>query len=256
MTPDRAVPVAPAVDDPGGSAAPPPVVELSVLARCRLVLRTWPRRFLLALTLGGGALAAAAVVVGGVSVEERTFAAVAGPVQSLMSVTVPFLGVLLVQDLQRPSSRTGLVTAVLAALVVAVLVALFGLALCGSITALTYSRSQHGGWEHVGTIVVGSLLVQVLAQLTGTGFGLLVRRPAVACLLTVVPLLGIWSLLGALDVLRPAQSWLTPYATARNLLAGDMTAVHWAQWLLVFALWGIGLNILGCRRATAPRTAR
>jgi hypothetical protein len=93
-----------------------------------------------------------------------------------------------------------------------------------------------------------------VAQLTGTGFGLLVRRAAFACLLTVVLPLGLWLLLGALDGLQSVQAWLTPFASARNLLAGDMNPTGWAQWLLVLAVWGIGLNLFGLRVASRTQT--
>jgi hypothetical protein len=70
----------------------------------------------------------------------------------------------------------------------------------------------------------------------------------VACLLTIAPL-GLWALLDVWDGLRPAQAWLTPLPSAGNLLAGDMPPIHWAQWVVVAAIWGIGLNALGMRRA-------
>jgi hypothetical protein len=182
-------------------------------------------------------------------VDERTVAAVSGPVQLLMSITVPFFGVMLVQDLARPSQRPALVSSILAALVVAAMVAVVGITLCGLATAVTDSRAPDGRWQHVGTVALGSVLVQLLAQLQGTGLGMLVRRRTLACLLTIVLPLGLWLALGALDVLRPAQAWLTPFSAASNLLAGQMSAVRWAQWLVVAAVWGVGLNVLGVLRA-------
>ncbi len=254
MTRNRIVPGAPnGADATAGQSHAPTALARSVTARCRSVLGTWPRRCLVLLTLMAGTASAVAVVAGA-SPGARTMAAVSGPVQSLMSITVPFFGVLLVQDLRRPTSRSALVPSVLAALAVAVLVALFGIALCGLVTAVAHSQAPGGRWEHAGTVVVGSLLVQVLAQLTGTGFGLLVRRAAFACLLTVVLPLGLWLLLGALDGLQSVQAWLTPFASARNLLAGDMNPTRWAQWLLVLAVWGIGLNLFGLRVASRIRT--
>lgn len=217
-------------------------------------LRTWPPRCLVVLTLLLG-VAAGVGVVAGSPPDARTMAAASGPVQILMSVTVPFFGVLLVHDVRRPAGRSAIVPPVLAALVVAVLVAVFGVALCGSLTAVADLQAPHGRWQHAGTVVVGSLLVQVLAQLTGTGLGLLVRRTAVACLLTIVLPLGLWLFLGALDALRPAQAWLTPYASARDLLAGDMSPTDWVQWLVVVAVWGVALNLVGIRRASRAGAA-
>jgi hypothetical protein len=216
------------------------------------MVRTRRRRSLVALTLLVGALAAVLVVTE-TPADERTLAAVSGPVQLLMSVTVPFLGVLLVQDLARPSSRPALASSILAALVVAALVAVSGIALCSLVTAGTDSQAPDGRWQHAGTVVLGSLLVQLLAQLQGTALGMLVRRRALACLLTIVLPLGLWLVLGAVDVLRPAQAWLTPFSAASNLLAGEMSPVRWAQWLVVAAIWGVGLNVLGMLRASGGR---
>jgi hypothetical protein len=207
------------------------------------------------LTLLAGASSAIAVVAGEAP-SERTMAAVSGPVQSVMSVLVAFLGVLLAHDSRHHRSRPTLVPSVLAALVIAALVGAFGAALCVGVTAVADSQAPHGRWEHVGTVAVGGVLVQVLAQLTGTGLGLLVRRRALACLLTVVLPLGLWLLLGALGDLRPAQAWLTPYASARNLLAGVMTPTRWLQWLAVLAIWGVALNLIGIHRAFGARTPR
>jgi hypothetical protein len=134
---------------------------------------------------------------------------------------------------------------VLAALVFAVAVAVCGVALCVSVTAVAHFQLPAGQWDHVGTIVLGSLLVQIVAQLTGTGMGRLVRRPVIACLLTIVLPLGLWLILRAVGEIRPAQAWLTPYASAQHLLAGDMNPINWAQWLVMATIWGLGLNLAG-----------
>src|SRR5690349_606823 len=60
------------------------------------VVGTRPRRWLVGVTLGLG-LAAAVLVTATADPADRTFAAVSGPMQSLMSILVPFIGVLLVQ---------------------------------------------------------------------------------------------------------------------------------------------------------------
>lgn len=245
----RAAPTAPrAAGAADGDATAWTSLGTAVLTRTRLVLRTWPGPLIVIVTVLAG-LASAVAVVNGSAPDERTIAAVSGPVQSLMSVTVPFLGVLLVHTVRRPDSGRAFVPSVLAALAAAVAVAVFGVVLCGWVTAVANSQAPQGRWEHAGTVVVGSLLVQVVAQLTGTGLGLLVRRPAVACLLTIVLPTGLWLLLRALDVLRPAQAWLTPYASAQHLRAGDMSPINWAQWLVMVAIWGLGLNLAGFRLA-------
>ena len=115
-----------------------------------------------------------------------------------------------------------------------------------------------GPWQHVGTVVAGSVLVQVVAQLVGTGLGMLVRSPVVAFVLSIVLPLGLWLGLGAAGPLRPAQGWLTPYASAQNLLSGGMTPVNWAQWMVLVLLWGVGLNAVGAvvlRRHVGPGRA-
>src|SRR4051812_43243844 len=129
-------------------------------------------------TVLAGLLAAVAVAAG-TTAQERTIAVVSDRVQTLMSVTLPFLGVVLVHAARPPARRRALVSSVLAALVFAVAVAVFGIALCVSVTAVAHFQLPAGQWDHVGTIVLGSLLVQIVAQLTGTGMGLLVRRPVI-----------------------------------------------------------------------------
>jgi hypothetical protein len=70
-------------------------------------------------------------------------------------------------------------------------------------------------------------------------------RPVLAIPATVVPPLGLYLLLGAVDVLRPAQGWLTPYAALQDLLSGEMGGFDWAQWFVVAAIWAVGLNAAG-----------
>lgn len=201
------------------------------------------------------AVLAAVTFVTGLPLEARTFAGVTGPVQGLISVFVAFLGVLLVKPVHRPAASEALVSSVLAALPVAAVAATFGVALAVVITAITNSSAPGGRWQHAGIIFLGSLLVQVVATLTGTGLGLLIRRPMVACLLTVAPL-GLWLLLGSLPGLRPAQVWLTPFASVQHLLSGTMNPLRWAQWLVVVTIWGLGLNLAGSWRASRTRPTK
>ena len=107
------------------------------------------------------------------------------------------------------------------------------------------SGSAAGAWQDAGAVAVGGVLVQVVAQLVGTGLGLLLRPPALASAATVVLPLGLWFLLGAVDALRPAQDWLTPFATAEDQLSGRMDAGAWTRWLVVVLLWPVGLNAAG-----------
>ncbi|MEU8262506.1 hypothetical protein AB0C02_17970 [Micromonospora sp. NPDC048999] len=216
---------------------------------------TRARRLLLAVTLLLGLLAAAGLALGGPP-GDRTFAKLSDAAQSLMSVIVPAFGVLLARDLKRASPTARLTPTLLAASLLAAIVGLFGFLVCVAALTVTTSTAPDP-WRHVGVIAVGGVLIQVVAQLVGTGLGLLLRRPAVAFLATIVLPLGLWFLLGAIDVLKPAQA-LTPYSTVRHLLSGQMSALNWIQWLAVLLIWGVGLNALGAARPfrTAQITPR
>lgn len=212
----------------------------------RQAVGTRGRRWLLAVTLLLGVLAAAAAAVG-TPAADRSFAVLADPVQSLMSVTVAFFGVLLVHDLRRASAPTRLTPTLLASAVLAAGIGVFGVLACVGALLLVPAAAGSDPWRHAGTSMVGAVLVQVVAQFVGTGLGMLIRSSVVACLVTLAPL-GLWLILGAVDVLRPAQDWLVPYPTVRHLLSGDMSAVAWAQWGAVVLLWGVGLNMVGVAR--------
>jgi hypothetical protein len=101
--------------------------------------------------------------------------------------------------------------------------------------------------------VLGSVLVQVVAQLVGTGLGLLLRPVILTCLATIVIPLGLWFVLGLVPALRPAQAWLTPFPSVQHLLSGEMSPVRWAQWFVVLLIWGIGLNTIGVLRLRRAR---
>ncbi|MFC0027933.1 hypothetical protein ACFFMM_00145 [Micromonospora chaiyaphumensis] len=214
-------------------------------AALRRSVGTRARRCLLAVTLLLGLLAAAGLALAGPT-GDRTFAKLSDLVQSLMSVIVPAFGILLARDLKRAAGITRLAPTLLAATLFAAAIGLFGLVVCVAALAMTTSTAPEP-WRHVGIIAAGSILVQVVAQLVGTGLGLLIRRPALAFAASIVLPLGLWILLGAVDVLRPAQA-LTPYATVRHLLSGEMSALNWVQWLAVLLIWGVGLNALGAVR--------
>ncbi|MEU3457404.1 hypothetical protein ABZ671_27940 [Micromonospora sp. NPDC006766] len=217
----------------------------TILQALRRSVGTRSRRFLLAVTLLLGLLAAAGLALAGPP-DDRTFAKLSEAAQSLMSVIVPAFGVLLARDLKRATGTTRLAPTLLAATLLAAAVGLFGFLVCATALTVTTSTAPDP-WRHVETIAVGGVLIQVVAQLVGTGLGLLIRRPAVAYIATIVLPLGLWFLLGAIDVLKPVQA-LTPYATVRHLLSGEMSALNWVQWLAVLLIWGVGLNALGAAR--------
>lgn len=200
-------------------------------------------------TLLLGILAAVAVGAGSPPAE-RTFVTVSGPAQLLMSVTVPFLGVLLVTRLQRPTRVKSVLSTVTAAVVIALLIAALGGLVCAAVTAAASSTTSAGRWENAGVVAVGSLMVQGLAQLVGTGLGLLLRRPVIACFATIVLPLGLWLVFESIEALRPVQDWTTPYPSAQHLLSGEISATAWAQWVVVLAIWGIALNAFGTAKAS------
>jgi hypothetical protein len=179
---------------------------------------------------------------------DRTFVSVSTSVQSLMSVTLPFIGVLLAHDVLRSPGAVRLTPTLFAATLVAAVVGAYGVLVCAAALAVAPSSVAVGRWDHLLSIAVGSVLVQVVAQLVGTGLGLLLRPVVVSCLATIVLPLGLWFVLGRVAVLRPAQAWLTPYPTVQNLLSGGMSALAWAQWLVVVLLWGVALNAAGAAR--------
>jgi hypothetical protein len=207
---------------------------------------TRPRQWLVAVTLLLGLLAAVAMTAAG-QPGDRTFSTLSDPVQSLMSVTAPFIGVLLARDLRRAPRRARLTPTLLAATLLAAAVGLFGALVCAAALAVAPSGTAPDPWRHAATIAVGGVLVQIVAQLVGTGLGLLMRSAVVAFLATIVLPLGVWALLGGVDALQPAQAF-TPYATVRNLLSGRMSAANWAHWLVVLLIWGVGLNAVGAAR--------
>ncbi len=192
---------------------------------------------LIAVTVLLGAATAAALAAA-LPPGDLTFAALSDPVQSLMSVLVPLLGILLVRD------ATGLRSSLAAAVPAAAAVGAFGALACAAALAVASPDAAGDPWAHAAVITLGGVLVQVLAMLVGTGLGLLLRSVPVAFAATFVPLV-LWIALAPLDGLRP---WLTPYETARHLLSGQMDGLAWLQWLVVVLLWGAGPNVAGAAR--------
>ncbi|MFI5927608.1 hypothetical protein ACIA3K_16675 [Micromonospora sp. NPDC051543] len=207
----------------------------------RRSLGTRARRWLLAGTLLAGLLTAVALVATAAPAD-RTFVDLSGAVQGLMSVATPLFGILLVHD---PRPEAAVVPTVPGVLLPAVVIGVAGVVICAATLALGPADGAADPWRHTGTVAVGSVLVQVVAGLVGTGLGLLLRSRVVAFLATIVLPLGLFGLLEAVGALRPAQPWLTPFGSVRNLLSGEMSVLRWAQWLCVLLIWGVGLNALG-----------
>jgi len=233
-----------AVEDASEVSAGLGAATLAAIVRA---VGTQRRRLLVAVTLLIG-VAAAVAVTAALSPVDRTFTALSGTVQSLMSATLPFVGVLLAGDLLRAPRTARLAPTLLAAALLAAAVGVFGVLVCTITLAVVPSSPVAEPWGDVATVAVGSVFVQVVAQLVGTGLGLLLRPPVIAFLASIVAPLGLWFVLGSVDMLRPAQAWLTPYEQVQNLFTGRMSGLAWAQWALVLVLWGAGLNALGAAR--------
>lgn len=166
------------------------------------------------------------------TIEVNTFA------QLVMSVFVPFLGVLTVQ---RADGRTA--QAMLAAIARSLLIA-GGFAAYGVIVSAVAGASVGQGPDArvLGQLILASVAVQALAQLTGTGFGLLVRRPVLAGALTIVVPLGVSVALTLIDPSGSLRDRATPFGGATTLLA--LTPNAWPGWLAIAGCWGLGLNAL------------
>lgn len=193
----------------------------------------------------GTAFALAAVLPS----HQRTFAVVAVPVQLLISVGVPFLGAVATSSLRGGAStevRHTLAGAAAWALGFAVL----GLVATAAAVAILASSTTEAPWAKALPIVLGSLLVQVVAMFIGTGFGLLLRRPVLASLATVVLPLAVWFLL--VEVAPGARLWLTPLEGANRLLAGTMAASDWLPYVVMLSIWVVALNLAGLRRLDQP----
>jgi len=196
----------------------------AILDAIRRSVGTRPRRWLVVLTLLMGLVAAVATAA---SPADRTFAKISDAVQSLMSITVPFLGVLLARDLQRVPGVVRISPTLLVEALLAAIIGVFGVLACAATLAIAPAGTAEDPWRHAGTIAMGSVLVQVVAGSVGTGLGLLLRSFVVAFVASIVLPLGLWFALGGVAVLRPAQAWLTPYATVQNLLTGQMNTATW-----------------------------
>ena len=224
----------------------------SLPAALRRTVATRGRRGLTVATLLVGAAIAVAMAAG-LPPQERTFAVITGTVQLIVSVAVPGYGVLLMADLRRQQASRVAPT-IAAALGVAVMFGLVAAAFSAISLAAFGGDPAVGRWQHVGLLVLGSVLVQVVAQLTGTAAGALIRPPILAFLATIVVPLGLYLLLGAVPGLRPAQSWLTPYGVAQQLLSSQPPPLVWARLAVVVTLWGVLPNAYGAARLRRRRS--
>jgi len=97
-------------------------------------------------------------------------------------------------------------------------------------------------------IILGSVLVQFIAQLVGAGWGLLLGSSALAIVADIVVPLGLWIVAGAVPGLKGVEGWLAPFASVQNLLSGRMDAQLWAQVGVIVLVWVVALNAAGIFR--------
>jgi hypothetical protein len=201
----------------------------------------------------GAMLAAATLLLGAatawtVTHSEPAFRDVLRPAQLAMSVLVPLFGILAVTDLHQPGTSGD---RRVAPRLLPVLGLTVGLALAGTLLAAAATAWAGGGWPpatRTAALVTGAVLVQLIAALTGTGSGMLLRRPALAMAATIVVPMGATALLSAIGRHGALVRWLTPYGNAQVLLAGEPSPGMFAGLCVIALLWCAVPNVLGARR--------
>ena len=153
--------------------------------------------------------------------QDRTFGLTSFFVQSTISLPLPLVSVLLMtRDFGRralsrtlapivPIGRT-VAAKLFASAIIAIGAAGYGMVLSVLATSLPPTTAE-GQWEGAGMIIFGSALVQLIAQLCGAGFGLLLRSSAAAIVADVVVPLGLWIVSGSVPGLHALQAWLTRF---------------------------------------------
>lgn len=158
----------------------------SIVVALRRSTGTRPRRWLVA----GTALVAAVIAAGIATSPHHSLIDIATPVLSVVSIFVPYVGILLMSDLRRPRTTDALGPSMVAAVLVGAALGAFG--------------------------VIASIIAAAVAGSDGL-----------------------------------SEAWVAPYEVARHLLAEQISAIVWAQWLVVAVLWGGILNAVGARRRLA-----
>lgn len=213
----------------------------SVLAQAAGAVRTRRRVAFLVLTVALGPIAGVASALLGRSAD-RTFVAVQGTTQLIVSVLLPLVGILLAADLRRGGTPRTLATC-LAAGAIAIRVAVAGL-LVAVVATSAAAGTTPGRWNGAASSAAGGVVVQVVCVLCGVGLGLLITRPWVAFLASAAVPLGLYAAVGAVPPLSAARDWVAPYASAQHLLSGATTPLMWAQAVVVLLLWGVALPAL------------
>jgi hypothetical protein len=190
--------------------------------------------------------------------DDQSFATISFYTQSAISLPLPFVSVLLMtQDFGRrrgpPTStfRTSYGAMIAAKLLASVIIALAGASYGVLISVLATSAMgtpDERRWHATGMIILGSVLVQLIAQLIGAGWGLLLGSSVLAIAADVVVPLGLWIVTSAVPGLQGIQASLAPFASVRNLLSDNMGAQLWAQVAVIVLVWVVTLNAAGILR--------
>ena len=216
------------------------------------------RRWLLIASGAVGLLTAGLVAFTGPA-RDHTFAVISFYTQSAISLPLPFVSILIMtQEFGRrarsttpasASSRDAIITAkLLASALIAVAGASYGVLISVLATSAAALPADQDRWDAAGLIILGSVLVQLIAQLSGAGWGLLLGSSVLAIVADVVVPLGLWIVTGAVPGVHGAQAWLAPFASVRNVLSGHMDAQRWAQVGVIVLVWVIALNAAGIFR--------
>lgn len=180
-----------------------------------------------------GVLGAVGSQVAAVSADQ-TFASTSAAAQSLISIGVPFIGALAGARRERSLFKLALGYAV-------------GLAAVGLVASILVAwlvqSTASSTWQHASIIVTGAFVTQVVAQMVGTGLGMLIGRGWIAAILTVVLPLSVY---GVLSAAAPgSRAWLTPYGSAQLWWKGEFGGSDVLPFLVMLALWGLALNLAG-----------
>lgn len=213
------------------------------------------------LIIASAAVGLMVAVIVGLTAEGLTFSLASFYVQSTISLPLPFVSILLItRDFDRRAlSQTYLpivaasrmvAAKLVASMIIALTAASYGIVLSVLVTNFAPAAAAEP-WHGIGMIMIGSALVQLIAQLTGAGFGLLLRSNLAAMVADVAVPLGLWLVSGDVIGLRDLQVWLTPFAVVQKPLSGQMDAQDWAHVGTVAFVWVVGLNAAGMLRLIA-----
>lgn len=254
-TPDRLLAAEPG---PRSASAGVPFHRLALVEARKLVDTRAGRGILLA--IGLVTLAAVALVLLTGDPAELTWSSLSLTSALPQAVLLPVLGILTATG--EWSQRTGLVTFTLeprrvrvgaAKLVAVVAVAVLAVAAALAFGALANVvgmlwRDGDGSWALDGSVLAGSVLVQVLGVVQGLAFGAAIGNSA-AAILGVLVLPTLWTILSAMvSALAAAAPWLNLQLTSLPLLAGSLTGEDWARLGTSVGLWVLLPLALGTYR--------